>query len=133
MDSISIISKAKLSKILDEEERTKKNLIDYYKMQEVEGLLYSIWTDKATGNKYAVREFRCVTIGFNTIEEDKVEKFKDIMKREGACKASWGCTGRTLHQMLANQLAKRFPEYRWEIGYNYECTAYDDNWMLEVK
>lgn len=70
------------------------------------------------------KEVRTVHMGFNSNEEGKVEEFIRIVEHEGACKASWGVTGRTSHLMLANELAKSFPQYDWEIDYDrYGCKA----------
>ena len=101
---VTIVSNAKLHKMFEDEERGLYDL-RWVKEIELEGLLYSVYKDKEA-------------------------EFVDIMKREGRCNATWSCTGRTLHQMLARQLAAKHPEYRFEIGYNYECRAYDDHAMV---
>ena len=125
----TIISNAKLDTMLELEERTGKNFMEYIKQVELDadGYLYSVWQDRRNGKLYAVREIRSVSMGFNSNDPGKEDEFEAIMEREGVCKASWGCTGRTLHQMLAMQLADKFPQYRFDIGYNYKCEAHDDH------
>ena len=119
-----IISNEKINKMMEEEERSRGNYIQWHGSKENDGLLYSLYYDSRTGKEYAVREIRGVHMGFNSNEPGKEEEFVKIVEREGACKASWGVTGRTMHSILAQQLAKKYPEYSFEIGYNYECTAY---------
>lgn len=68
-----------------------------------------------------------IHMGLNTDPHDKewgskVEEVRTVVEREGIAKASWGCTGRTRHQMHAHQLEKALPEYDFEITYNYGCT-----------
>lgn len=126
---VTIVSNAKLHKMFEDEERGLYDL-RWIKEIELEGLLYSVYKDRKTNKHYGARAFRTVSFGLNSIPEDKKTEFVEIVKREGRCDASWSCTGRTLHQMLANQLAAKHPEFRWEIGYNYECRAYDDHAMV---
>ena len=71
---------------------------------------------------------KCINMGFNSNEPGKEEEFLEAMKQDGCCGASWGVTGRTMHRILASQLASKYPQYRFEIGDNYECAAYDDTW-----
>ena len=47
----------------------------------------------------------------------------EVVESEGACKLSWGCTGRTRHQMHAMQWQDALPQYDFEIGYNYHCVV----------
>ena len=129
MSKATVISHEKLVKMFEDEE---KGLYDMHWIKEVDfdGLLYTIYQDAKTGDCYAVNIPRCVHMGFNENEPGKEAEFEEIMKREGRCAASWGVTGRTLHQMLAEQLALKYPQYRFEIGYNYKCVAYDDHRMV---
>ena len=72
----------------------------------------------------------CVHMGLNTDHYDgelwteKVEEFKALVEEHGAARASWSCTGRTLHHMLACHLAQACPEYDFEIDYDhYKCVG----------
>ena len=84
-----------------------------------------------TGTTYVLpgKEEKQVNMGFNTSRYDgehwnnAVRKFKDAVERYGIASASWGVTGRTLHQILAYELADALPDYEFEIGYNYKCIA----------
>ncbi len=131
MEMFTIISNAKLNRLLEEDEARKRK-INWLGNREFEGLLYSTWEDKTSGSRYAVRETRSVNMGFNSNEPGKEEEFLEIMKREGCCRASWGVTGRTIHKILAQQLAKKYPQFRFEIGDNYECAAYDDHRLVLI-
>ena len=51
------------------------------------------------------------------------EEIHKIMEEDGACRLSWSCTGRTRHEMHAQQWAAALPEYDFQIGYNYECVV----------
>lgn len=119
-----IITKEKLSMLLEEEKNSGRQYIDWNGEKEEDGLLFSFWTDTRSGEQFAVKEIRSVRMGFNSNEPGKEEEFVRIMEKEGACKAWWGVTGRTMHQNLAQQLAGKYPQYRFEIGYNYECSVY---------
>jgi 3-oxoacyl-ACP reductase-like protein len=59
------------------------------------------------------------------MEMEKANELKaeihKVMEEEGACELSWECTGRTRHQMHAEQWKEALPEYSFKIGYNYEC------------
>lgn len=50
--------------------------------------------------------------------KDQIQK---AIEEDGACRLSWECSGRTRHQMHAEQWENALPEYKFEIGYNYEC------------
>lgn len=117
-DVIEIITKRKLNSILEKDDR----YIEYARQEECEGLLYSVYTDTRNGKEYAVREIRSLSMGFNSNEDGKVDEFITIVEREGACKAFWGVTGRTMHLMLAQQLAAQLPQYEFELDYDlYKC------------
>lgn len=47
----------------------------------------------------------------------------EAVERDGEVQLSWGCTGRTLHEILAHQWADAMPAYDFEIGYNYHCVV----------
>lgn len=71
-----------------------------------------------------------VDMGLNTDPYDgelwtqKVAEFKALVEEHGVARASWSCTGRTRHQMHAQQLAKACPEYDFEIDYDsYRCVG----------
>ena len=120
MEHITIITKRKLKAMLEADER----FFDWKGERDCEGRLYDIWKDKRTGHLYGVQIVRTVHMGFNSNDEGKVEEFVSIVEREGACKASWGVTGRTKHLMLAEQLAASLPQYEWELDYDrYLCKA----------
>ena len=121
-----IISAEKVKELFEEEDRDNKEYIEWLCTKEEDGLLYNLFRDRRTGKEYAARETRSVYMGFNSNEPGKEEEFVEIIEREGACKASWGVTGRTMHSILAHQLAEKYPQYRFEIGYNYKCKAYKE-------
>lgn len=120
---MNIITKEHWHDMLRAEDKSGKYYLDFVRNEEQDGLLYAVWMDKRTGKDYAVREIRTVNMGFNSNEDGKVDEFVSIVEREGECKASWGVTGRTAHELLAHQLAKELPQYDFEIGYNYHCLA----------
>ena len=121
--NLKFIGKAELNAILGEDENSRKNNIRWEGEKEIDGLLYSIWSDKGSGIMYAVQEIRTVHMGFNSNRPEKIGELTGIVEREGACKASWGVSGRTLHQMLARELKEELPQYEFEITYNYGCTV----------
>lgn len=47
----------------------------------------------------------------------------EAVERDGECQLAWGCTGRTLHEILSHQWAAAMPAYDFEIGYNYHCVV----------
>lgn len=123
-NQLNIVSKDELYELFQEEDRVKRQFIEYHGCREIDGLLYTVYKDKRNGQLLASRQVRTVHMGFNSNEEGKVEEFIAIVEREGACKASWGVTGRTMHEILAHQLAKELPQYDWEIDYqSYGCKA----------
>lgn len=71
-----------------------------------------------------------IHMGLNTSDRDgdlwtsKVNEVREVVEKDGIAEASWGCTGRTLHEMLACQLEKALPEYHFDIGYNYKCRIF---------
>lgn len=123
MEHITVITRRKLHTMLEEEEKAHGFYIVPKGERDFDGRLYSIWEDERTRKLYGVPEVRTVHMGFNANEDGKVEAFVEIVEREGACKASWGVTGRTMHSILAFKLAKELPQYEWEITGNYGCTA----------
>lgn len=90
---------------------------------EVNEQTYSTYRDIRNGDAYMVKDIRTVHMGFNSNLPGKVEELIAIVEEDGVCYASWGVTGRTLHEILASNLAKSLPQYDWEIGYNYLCKA----------
>ena len=58
-------------------------------------------------------------------ERDRAIKLKaeieQVMEEEGKCSLSWSCTGRTRHEMHAQQWASALPQYAFKISYNYGC------------
>ena len=123
MKALKIIPMSELESMLEQEERVNGNYLKLEGEQEVDGLLCIVYEDIRTHTRYASREIRTIHMGFNYNEEGKVEEFVAVVEREGACHASWGVTGRTMHMILAGQLADSLPQYDWEIGYNYLCKA----------
>lgn len=124
MENIYFITREQANQIFEEEERTGKELYDWQGEREIDGLLYSIYRRKRTREEFACPQIRTVHMGFNSNEDGKVEQFVEIVEREGACHASWGVTGRTMHEILARNLAKELPQYDWKIDYEYYgCTA----------
>lgn len=122
MECYSVITKRKLNSLLKEEEKAGKEFIEWIKLEECEGLLYNFYIDKRTGKQYAIRESRTVHMGFNSNEDGKIDELIEIVEREGGCKASWGVTGRTAHELLAQKLRDLLPQYDFEIDYDmYLC------------
>ena len=125
-----IITKEELQALFDDEAAWKKrnnssrDVIDYDGSAEINGHPHALYTDQRNGKQYAVRTIRDLYMGFNSNEGDNVQKFVEIVEREGAAKAYWGVTGRTRHVILANQLKAQLPQYQFEIGYDsYLCVA----------
>lgn len=128
MKLTKIIPHAKMTKMFEDEEKGLYDLT-WIKQTEFEDLLYSVYEDKKTGKRYAVNIPRTIHMGFNSNEDGKEEKFIAIMEKEGRCKASWGVTGRTAHEILGFQLAKKYPQFKWSIG-GYDCTAENEHRMV---
>lgn len=120
---LNIISKETWYEMLEAEEKSGREYLVDLRYEEIDGKRYGVWQDKRTGEEFAIREIRTVHMGFNTNEEGKVDEFIAIVEREGECYASWGVTGRTMHGLLAEKLARELPQYDFEIGYNYHCLA----------
>ena len=118
---MKITTSDKINELLEEEERTGELLIDLVGEKEKDGLLYTHWRDVRNGADYLVRKERTVHVGFNDTPPEKEEEIKRILESEGVCHASWGVTGRTMHSILAANLAQKMPEYQFEIGSNYKC------------
>jgi len=57
----------------------------------------------------------------NYVSDQLIEEVKEALKEYDTVEVSFDVTGRTMHQILSNQLADRMPEYEFEIGYNYIC------------
>lgn len=120
----TIISREDLQALFDEQKRTEREFVKYlWRLLSEDGSVYNIWQDTRTGEEFAVWEPRTVHFGLNSIPEDKVQELVEIVESEGEASASWGCDGRTLHQMLANQLARMLPQYHFDIGYDYRCNV----------
>lgn len=119
-----IITKQQFASLCDEEDKANADFLKMRNTVEINGLQYQLWVDTRTQKTYAVRIIRTVHMGFNDSPAEKVREFSEIVEREGSCKASWGVTGRTCHMMLGFELARMLPQYRFEIGDQYECTAY---------
>jgi hypothetical protein len=123
MKKIEALANSILDSLFEEEERTGRELVTWVGEREIDGLLYTVYQNKRNGEEYALRQTRTVHMGFNSNEEGKEEEFVSIVEREGSCNALWGVTGRTMHAILAQKLADKFPQYDWEITYNYGCKA----------
>ena len=123
MAKVEFITKERLNELFDMEEKTGRNILDILGDRDIDGRLYSVWQDIRTGVEYAVPEVRTVHMGFNSNEPGKLEEFVSIVEREGSCNASWGVTGRTMHNILGHQLAQQLPQYDWIIDDNYFCRA----------
>lgn len=121
MEKMKFVTGEEMSAMLKQEADSGREFLDWEKTAEIDGLLYDIYRDKRTGEMYADRQIRTVHMGFNSNEEGKVEELIAIVEREGACQASWGVTGRTMHGILAQQLQSELPQYDFDIGYNYHC------------
>ena len=123
MKKMKFVTNEELNNLLEQEFGSGKDYMDWKKTTEVDGLLYSVYEDKRTGDLYAARTIRTVHMGFNSNEEGTVEELTGIVEREGACHASWGVAGRTMHEILAHQLSKELPQYDFDIGHNYRCSV----------
>lgn len=124
MSKLYFITKEQKHQIFAEEQRTGKLIYEWVGEREIDGRLYSIYKNKRTHEEFASPQVRTVYMGFNSNEEGKVEEFIQIVEKEGECLATWGVTGRTMHEILARRLAEELPQYKWEIGYEfYECKA----------
>lgn len=54
--------------------------------------------------------------------ENLKNKIRKIVERDGICRASWACEGRTRHQWQSEVLAADMPEYQFTIEYDtYKC------------
>lgn len=119
----NIVTREKAHLMFENERRSGRDYIEYTGCGDIDGLYYHFYRDMRQNYEFAVRQTRTVHMGFNSNDEGTVEKFVEIVEREGECLASWGVTGRTMHEILAERLAKELPQYDWEIGYNYHCKA----------
>jgi hypothetical protein len=120
-DNMTITTNDFINNLLEEEERRGRDFLDIIGYEEHDELLYTHWLDTRTKQHYLVRRERDVHMGFNDSPADKIEEVRRIVEKEGVCHASWGVTGRTMHSILAAQLAQKLPEYDFAIGDNYEC------------
>ena len=116
---LNIVTNEEANEMFEAEYKSGREYIDICGQVEHEGLLYTQYVDKRFNYHFAVQSIRNVHMGFNSNEPGKVEEFVAIVEREGACTATWGVTGRTMHQILACKLADSLPQYDWEIGYEY--------------
>lgn len=128
MEKLKFITKDEWREISREEfewhDKTGKWYIDTVEFEkEIDGKLYTIQKNTRNGDIYAVPTMKTVHMGFNSNEEGKVEEFIATVEKYGECKASWGVTGRTMHEILAQRLAKELPQYEFEIRYNYHCVG----------
>lgn len=126
MENIKIITKEEWKEMANEEikhfNKTDKWYFDTVEHEkEIDGKLYTIQKDTRNGNLYAAPTTKSVHMGFNSNEAGKLEEFISIVEKYGECKARWGVTGRTMHEILAQRLAKELPQYEFEIEYNYHC------------
>ena len=119
-----VISREWFLNKIHEEEIRHMEILKFHGSVESRGLSYSVYTDLDTRKLVALYKRKKLHMGFNDTPDEKIKEFVDIIEREGACDASWGVTGRTYHMILANQLKDRLPDYHWEIGDNYECSAF---------
>lgn len=68
-----------------------------------------------------------VHMGINTTKgdpdwENLKNNIRKIVERDGICRASWSCEGRTRHQWQSKVLAADMPEYQFIIEYDtYKC------------
>lgn len=68
-----------------------------------------------------------VHMGINTTKgdpewENLKDKIRKIVERDGICRASWSCEGRTRHVWQSQILADDMPEYDFDIDYDsYKC------------
>lgn len=128
MENTKIITKEEWREMAREEikyfDKTGKWYTETVEFEtEIDGKLYTIQKDTRNGNIYAVPTTKSVHMGFNSNEEGKVEEFVSFVEKYGECQASWGVTGRTMHEILAQRLAKELPQYEFEIEYNYHCVG----------
>ena len=119
---MKVLTNEQLAQLYKEAERIGKNFIKWERTEEgANGRAYNVYKDTRNGEFFEVVVVRSVHIGFNTNNPDKVAELVAIVEREGVCDAYWGVTGRTMHSILAERLAKELPQFNCEIGYNYLC------------
>lgn len=128
-----VITMARFSELCEKEERREAevNLIERI---ETDNGHYLIWGIREKGQKCyraATRDKEHIHMGFNNNEAKAVTEFENKMKKFGECECGWGVTGRGFHQALAYEFAKKYPQYEWEIGYNYKCNARDPKFKRE--
>lgn len=126
MAEIKIISNEELYKMFDEEERTGRDFLEIERQQEIDGKWCQVYKDTRNGKFYASQRRKSVHMGFNSNEEGKVEELIATVEKYGEAEASYGVNGRTCHEMLAHQLSKLLPQFRFVIGYNYQCEVYQN-------
>lgn len=124
MKTPKIIARESLNEMLKQEMKSKKDYLDWLGEKDIDGKFYSVWEDTRTGETYAVKTLKGVNMGFNTIEKEAVAEVIETVEKYGDAKARWGVTGRTMHSLLAQELSRMLPQYRFEIGDNYECYIY---------
>ena len=122
-EQLNIVTREEADERFAAEHKSGRWYIEYAGECEANGLLYHIYRDGRNGYEFALRQVRTVHMGFNSNEPGTLERFVEIVEREGSCNASWGVTGRTMHSILGHQLAALLPQYDWTIGGNYECRA----------
>lgn len=128
MEKMKFATREEWSKMLEEEDAYYDRTGDFYlkliaSCTEIDGKLYSTWEDTRNGNCYATPTTKTVHMGFNSNDDGKLEEFIANVEKYGECEASYGVTGRTMHEILAHRLATELPQYEFEIGYNYKCIA----------
>ena len=124
MAKIQVIAKEEMNEMFREEEASKREYLDYQGEQEVDGIWATVYKDTRTGALYASKTPKTVHMGFNSNEEGKVEELIATVEKYGEAAASWGVFGRTMHEILAEQLKAQLAQYRFDIGYNYKCEVY---------
>lgn len=109
--------------IYEREEETGRDIVDLVGHEDIDGLYYTRYHDIKKGVDYLVRTTRTIHIGFNDTPAEKVAEVRATVEREGEALASWGVTGRTMHEILGYQLSEQLPEYECYIN-GYTCKFY---------
>lgn len=57
----------------------------------------------------------------NYVDEELIKEIEENLKHNDKVEISFSVIGRTRHQMLSEELEEKMPNYKFTIGYNYQC------------
>ncbi len=121
MANYNLITAEEFNRRCEEEERSGGFYIEMREALELDGKWCRVWEDRRTHEAFAVEETKSVNMGFNSDEDGKIDELIKTVEKYGKAQASYGVTGRTMHEILAHRLSKKLPQYDFDIGYNYHC------------